>query len=155
MAFNPAVTDLGEYANEDRRWIKTLLGYDQCRSITLDVSTFAAGHLAATGAIPSGVVLGKITATGKYGPYDTDGADGRQVAAGFLFNSVNLVTAPGPGADAALASLPDVGATLYWGPGIVDQDKLPTFTVTGNEGLLDSAARTDLAAHIRFEGTDL
>lgn len=146
MSFNPAVRPEKSYANEDRRWLASRKGYDTCRSITLDMSTFAAGHLTDKGAIPSGVVLGKITATGKYGPYDTDGADGREVAAGFLFTSV----VPD---NTTLASATDCGATLCW-EGIVNQDFLPVFTVTGDEGLLDAAARTDLK-FVKFEGTDL
>ena len=152
MAFNPTVRDATVTHNEDRRWIKTLMGYDQCRSVTLDVSTFLAQHIAAKGGLPSGLVLARITATGKYGPYTTGGAGGLEVAAGFLFNSVMFVG----GSGVNLATHPDVAATLYWGPGIIDQDKLPTFAgVAGGAGLLDAAARADLGMHIRFEGTDL
>src|SRR5687768_3542782 len=107
MSFNPAVRTEVAWANEDRRWLAHRKGYDTNRSITLDMSTFAAGHLTVKGAIPSGVVLGKITATGKYGPYDTDGADGRQTAAGFLFSSV----VPD---DVNLAVATDCAAALTW-----------------------------------------
>lgn len=151
MAFNPAVRDVVETSNEDRRWIKTLMGYDQCRSVTLDLSTFDADHLTEKGALPSGLVLGLISATGKYGPYDNTAVDGRAVARGFLFNSVAIPAAYGVAR--SLATADDCAATLYWGPGIVDQDFLPTFA-TATIGLLDSAGRTDLT-HIRFEGTDL
>lgn len=146
MSFNPAVRTEVEWASEDRRWLAHRKGYDSNRSITLDMSTFAAGHLTVKGAIPSGVVLGKITATGKYGPYDTVGADGRQVAAGFLFSTV----VPD---NVNLAVATDSGAALTW-EGIINQDFLPVFTVAGNMGKLDAAARADLA-HFRFEGTDL
>lgn len=152
MAFNPAVRASVATANEDRRWIKTLMGYDQCRSVTLDSSAFVADHLAKKGAIPSGIVLAKITATGLYGPYNNAGAGGLEVAAGFLFNSVWFDNLDGVALN--LATAPDVAATLYWGPGIVDQDFLPTFA-SATTGLLNAAGRTDLAAHIRFEGTDL
>lgn len=147
MAFNPAVRAEVEWANEDRRWLAHRKGYDSNRSITLDMSTFAAGHLTEKGAIPSGTVLGKITASGKYGPYDTDGTDGRQAADGFLFSSVPLEIGE------VLATAPDRGAALTW-EGIVNQDFLPVFTVSGNEGKLDAAARADLT-HFRFEGTNL
>lgn len=145
MGFNPAVRDVSTYENEDRRWLATQKGYDSCRSITLDVSTFQAGHLTETGAIPSGVMLGIITASGKYGPYDTDGSDGREVARGYLLTSVVLDTG-------VVGTASDCGAALCW-EGIINQDYLPDFTVTGNEGKTDSAARTDLAASMRFEGT--
>lgn len=153
MAFNPTVRDASTTTNEDRRWIKTLMGYDQCRSATLDISAFLPAHIADKAAIPSGTVIAKITATNKYGPYTPAGAGGLEVAAGFLFNSVPLTQMMGMAVN--LATAPDVAATLYWGPGIIDQDKLPTFAgVAGGAGLLDAAARADLV-HIRFEGTNL
>ena len=253
MAFNPTVRDVQSVANEDRRWIKTLMGYDQCRSVTLDISTFDADHLTKKGALPSGIVLTKL-GSGKYGAYKGAGTgsgnesvsliksgtvsggtftlsyDGETTAAiaydatagtiatalkalsnigdndvavtggpapstavviefvgalahanrsnltldntsitgggtmvatitagtggaaaGFLFNSVEFTRYPGVALD--LATAPDVAATLYWGPGIIDQDKLPTFD-TATSGLLDAAARAALT-HLRFEGTDL
>lgn len=132
--------------NEDRRWSPTRKGWDTCRSITLDVSTFVAAHIAAKGAIPSGTVLGKISATGKYGPYDDAASDGRQTAVGFLFNTMPVGTA---GSDTALASAPDVGATLMW-EGVIDETFLPAFTGTAL-GELDANARTDLASKFRLE----
>ncbi len=55
--------------NEDRRWTGSRDGYHNCRSITLDASAFVAAHVNVKGAVPSGTVLGKITASGLYGPY--------------------------------------------------------------------------------------
>jgi hypothetical protein len=55
--------------NEDRRWIGTRDGFNNCRSITLDASAFLAAHVNVKGAVPSGILLGKITATGLYAPY--------------------------------------------------------------------------------------
>lgn len=42
----------------------------------------------------AGTVLAKVTATGKYVPYDNVGADGTEVAAGILFDNV-IVPATG------------------------------------------------------------
>lgn len=67
--FNIGITEESWSGNEDRRWLGTRMGADQNRSITLDVSAFDAAHIAAKGYLPSGLVLAKITATGKYGPY--------------------------------------------------------------------------------------
>lgn len=120
-------------------------GFDTCRSITLDVSTFLAAHVTAKGALPSGTVLGKITATGKYGPYDDAAVDGRAVAAGFLLNTTKISDATGSN----LATAADVGAALVW-EGIVKESFLPAFAGT-TLGELDAAARTDMAAHVRFE----
>ena len=38
------------------------------------------------GALVSGTVLGKVTATGKYKPYSNAATDGREVAAAILYN---------------------------------------------------------------------
>lgn len=57
--------------SEDQRWIAPG-GIDALRdadSITLDRSAFDLVTAFPNGVIPSGVVLGKITATGLYGPY--------------------------------------------------------------------------------------
>ncbi|MDX3766381.1 MULTISPECIES: head decoration protein [unclassified Streptomyces] len=80
----------------DRSWLASLHGTDQTDSITLDVSTFAAGtHFFAStdSTVPysrflSGVPVGKITASGLYGLYATGATDGRQNLAGFVFAEV-------------------------------------------------------------------
>ncbi|WP_052280796.1 head decoration protein [Nocardia vulneris] len=77
------------------------------------------------GFIPSGVVLGKVTATGRYGPYDNSASDGREVAAGHLFSSLSVT------------GLTTVGGALVV-HGFVREAKLPT-----NHGL-DANAKTDL-----------
>lgn len=143
--FDIAVTTEGFEGNEDRRWMGTRKGTLDMRSITLDVSTFLAAHLADKGAIPSGTVLAKITSTGLYGPYDPAGADGLDIAAGFLFSTTQV----GNGSGADLASAADVGVALFW-TGVVKTSKLPAFagTVLGE---LDANARTDMAGWIRFE----
>lgn len=142
---NIGVTSEDILAAEDRRWLGTRLGTDQCRSITLDASSFLAYHVSERGLVPSGIVLGIITATGLYGPYDNAAVDGREVARGLLFNSTKL----GDGSGADLATAADVGAPLFW-MGVVKISKLPTFA-GGNVGELDAAAQTDLASFIRFE----
>lgn len=143
--FDIAVRSSAFEGNEDRRWTATRKGYDTCRSITLDVSTFLAAHISAKGAIPSGTVLGKITATGKYGPYDDAATDGRQVAAGFLFNTT-IVGKDGSATDLSTAA--DVGAPLFWEGNVIEAN-LPTFagTVLGE---IDTNAKADLK-FVRFE----
>lgn len=69
MGMDIAVQTKTLSGNEDRRWLGTRMGADQCRSITLDPALFAAAHFTAKGAIPSGTLLGKKTSTGLYGPY--------------------------------------------------------------------------------------
>jgi hypothetical protein len=125
----------------DKSWIGTRMGLSTMRSITLDISTFDAEHVAG-GYIPSGIVLGIITATGKYGPYEDAALDGRQVARGHLFEEVKVNAA---------ATDADCGAALFW-TGVVKLSKLPQFTGTGNnKGEADAAAQVDLTAWIRYE----
>lgn len=52
----------------DKSWIGTRMGLLDMRSGTLDISSFSAPHIV-SGMIPSGTALGRITATGKYGPF--------------------------------------------------------------------------------------
>lgn len=148
MAFDIAVRTQEFSGNEDRTWLKTRKGFDTCRSITLDVSSFLAAHVSAKGAIPSGTVLGKITASGKYGPYDNSATDGRQVASGFLFNTTVVGGPNGLGSDVNLSTAADLGAPLLW-EGVVSESALPAFTGTVL-GEIDSAGKTDLT-FVRFE----
>jgi hypothetical protein len=145
MAFDIAVRTHEFSGNEDRTWLKTRKGFDTCRSITLDVSTFLAAHVSAKGAIPSGTVLGKITASGKYGPYDNSATDGRQTAVGFLFNTTIVGK---NGSDTDLSTAADVGAPLLW-EGVVAEASLPAFTGTVL-GEVDANGKTDLT-FVRFE----
>lgn len=57
------------YGVEDRSWLASRDGTAFTQSITLDISTFTSGTHFPNGYIPSGVCLGKITASGLYGPY--------------------------------------------------------------------------------------
>lgn len=78
--------------SQDRRdWLGSQHGTDVSRSITLDVSTFTAGTHYPDGYLKSGLPLGKITASGKYGLYDDTKVDGRQVCVGLLFTGVEII----------------------------------------------------------------
>jgi hypothetical protein len=115
---------------ENRSWLGSAHGTDATRTVTLDVSTFTEATHYPDGYIPSGVVLGKITATGLYGPYDNAASDGRELAAGFLFNSTKAVSGG-----------PDVGAPLLE-HGMVVEANLPA-----NSGL-DVAAAVEMSGRI-------
>ncbi|QOH55250.1 head decoration protein [Rhodococcus rhodochrous] len=80
-----------EHQVENRSWLASQHGTDHKPSVTLDVSTFTQAAHYPNGYIPSGIVVGKITATGLYGPYSATASDGREVAAGHLYNSVSVV----------------------------------------------------------------
>lgn len=57
------------FQQDDQSWLGSEHGTDMGRSITLDTSAFTSGTHYPNGYFPSGLALGKITATGKYGPY--------------------------------------------------------------------------------------
>nr|WP_239652137.1 head decoration protein [Mycobacterium sp. UM_NZ2] len=97
------------------------------------VSTTTAGATAhyPNGYIPSGIVLGQISASKLYGPYDNGANDGRETAAGLLFSSVRAI-------DTATGNpLATVGGAKFV-HGLVNEAKLPA-----NSGI-DAAAKTDL-----------
>lgn len=121
-----------ETFNQDRQdWLGSAHGTDTARSITLDVSTFTAGTHYPDGFLKSGLPLGKITASGKYGLYSDAAADGRQTLVGFLLTGVK---AP------AVNTTPVGGALLLHC--FVVEAKLPA--------TVDSAGKADVAGRIIF-----
>ena len=122
------------YQPENRAWLRGPHGTEPGanKSIVLDL-TAAGGFVAGThypnGFIPSGTVLGKITATGKYGVYDSGASDGRQTAAGLLFDSESVRA----GQTTAVNAL--------YVHGFVDPAKLPFQSGTGSA---TAAAKTAL-----------
>lgn len=129
---------------DSKEWLGSRMGMDVCRSITVDLSLFNALHYS-NGFIPSGTVLGKVTATGLYGPYSPALANGLDVAAGFLFDSITMTR------DGLPITTGVVGAALFW-TGIVRTGKLPNFTGAADTlGELDTNGRADMASWIRYE----
>lgn len=53
----------------DDSWLASRHGTDDIQTITLDISTFTEGTHYPNGFLKSGLPLGEITASGKYGPY--------------------------------------------------------------------------------------
>jgi hypothetical protein len=73
-----------------------------------------------TGLLLSGTVLGKITATGKYGLYDNDASDGRQTFAAVLLAETDATTADAK----AVGFVRDCEVfkdRLVWGAGVTTQ----------------------------------
>lgn len=132
MGFSLKITEEA-FSNEDQRWLGGDHGTDICDSITLDADLFLATF--PNGIVPSGVWLGKITATGLYGPYNNTALDGREVNRGALFKTTNL-----RGTTAATAQ--DVTAALFWHGEVVE-----AYLPVGHG--LDAAGRADLPL-IRF-----
>lgn len=114
------------YQVENRSWLLSAHGTDPGAnpSVTLDVSKFTAGTHYPNGFIPSGIDLGKVTATGLYGPYDNTATDGRETSVGLLHSSLAVRT----------------GATKIGGAlvihGFVKESKLPF--------AIDTAGKADL-----------
>ena len=117
---------------EKLSWLLDRGGWEQ-ESITLDISAFTAGTHYPNGFIPSGTNLGKITATGLYGPYDNAAVDGREVFRGHLGISTKVPNT----AD----TTKDAGAPLLFA-GVVKESKLPAIP--------DAAGKTDVAGWIRY-----
>ncbi len=84
-----AVVSTG-YTGEKRSWLASPhgCGPGENPNVTLDISKFTV----VGGVIPSGTVLGKVTASGKYGPYDDALVNGQEVATGILFGSVPVAS---------------------------------------------------------------
>lgn len=127
---NIAVRTTGQYTAENRSFVYADPGVWTRGSVTLDVSKFTQGTHYPAGYIKSGTVLGKVTATGKYGPYDKNATDGREVAAGLLWDSTTVTGTE--------------EAAPIWLFGFVKESKLPA-----NHGL-DATAKTALAAWFKF-----
>jgi len=79
------------FAQDRKDWLGSQHGTDALRSITLDVSTFVKATHYPDGFLKSGIPLGKITASGKYGLYDDSKTDGRQTCVGFLWSGVEVI----------------------------------------------------------------
>jgi hypothetical protein len=131
------------YQVEDRSWLLAEHGADpgMTESITLDVSAFTAATHYPNGYLKSGIVLGKITATGKYAPYVDAAVDGTGTAAGFLFSSVRVPNL----ADLAV----DVGGALIFHCH-VRTSRLPIANAATGGGFIDANGRTDLKL-VRFD----
>jgi hypothetical protein len=124
---------------EDRSWLGDVDGTQATRSITLVVASFTANTHYPKGVLASGHVIGRYTSgvnDGLWGLYVPGATDGRETAVGFLFNTLELVD---PAGNASVK----VGAPLME-RGFIKEAKLPS--TSG----LDSAAKTDLAAHFIF-----
>lgn len=111
---------------EKRSWMLSQWGQGpgENPSIVLDQSAFTSGTHFPNGYIASGEPLGKITATGLYGPYDGAAIDGRETCAGLLHSAVKV---PTNGSDPG-------GAIVV--AGFVKESKLPRS--------IDSAGKADL-----------
>lgn len=120
------------FGADDKSWLGSAHGTDATRTITLDTSAFVAADHYPDGYVPSGMGLGRITATGIYGPYAPGAADGREVLAGHLYSATRMK-----------AGGADVGAALLEHCFVIEA-KLPA-----NHGV-DAAGKADVAGRIFY-----
>lgn len=119
------------YALDDLSWLGSQHGIEAGESITLLVSSFTSGTHYPDGFLKSGLPLGKITASGKYGPYDDAASDGRQTLVGHLYGGVPVATGGGANLGGALLT-----------HGKVREANLPL--------AVDAAGKADVAGRIRY-----
>lgn len=119
------------FAADDQTWLGSAHGTSSGRSITLDTSAFTEATHYPDGFFVSGLPLGKITATGKYAPYDDAAVNGAETLVGFLLSPVK---AP------AVTTTDVVGALLIHG--IIVDANLPV--------AVDAAGKADVAGRITF-----
>lgn len=129
--------EITTYQVEKRSWyLGTADNPGFTESVTLDVSAFNAAHYP-NGYIPSGTILGIITATGKAAPYLAAAVDGSGDAAGILFSSVKIPD---------LTDLTkDVGGAMLVAFAPVSVSKLPFDDSVTQGGFIDAAGQADLS----------
>lgn len=110
MNLNPTSTTYVK--PEDHSWLRSQADTQFGISITLAAASFDSGDFAGL-IIRSGTLLGKITASGLYGPYDSGASDGTQTPVGFLLATIDLT---GGGRAPTGANSP---AALLWRGAIV------------------------------------
>lgn len=121
------------YGQEDQTWLGSAHGTETGEPVTLQANLFTLGTHYPDGFLKSGIVLGKVTATGLYGPYSDAAVDGRTVAVGILLASVQLPTTVD-------ANTKPQGSMIRHG--IVVESKLIG---------IDANGKTDLAGRVVFK----
>jgi hypothetical protein len=137
------MTDIGvtstSFQAENRTWLVQQpggIGAGFTQGVTLDVSAFTLATHYPNGFLTSGIVLGKITASGLYGPYDDSVSDGRQVATGILYGSIKIPNL----AD----TTKDCGGSMLSAFAVVKESKLPIATSATGRGYIDTNGKADL-----------
>ena len=133
MVTDISVRTVGSWGAEDRSWTIGEHGFDASLNAPLDFTKFTGANFT-DGYIKSGCVLGKITASGKYGAYEPAATDGRQTAVGMLLNTTKI-----PSNTATVAS--DAILVHF----VCREQRLP---YTSGLGALDANARTAIASRI-------
>ncbi|WP_072689284.1 K structural protein [Rhodococcus marinonascens] len=78
------------FGQDNQSWLGSAHGTDAARTGTLNIATLTSTTHYPDGHLPSGVAVGKITATGLYGLCDKDAADGRQTLVGHTLTAQKI-----------------------------------------------------------------
>lgn len=105
------------FGSGDQSWLGSSHGIHNCRTVTIDRSSLTAATHYPDGYVRSGQPLAIVG--GLAVPYNSAGADGSQVLAGFLL------------ADASMAGTEDVPAALLWHGRIIVANLPVTFASAG------------------------
>lgn len=136
----PGLVTSGDYFQPRYSWLVSDI--EKVLHVTVQIDLAAVDpDLPATypaGLLRSGLILGKVTATGVYKEYDDGDSDGTEVATGILLHPVYLRN---PLTKAAFASGTKVFGEMVVGNAIVDGSG-----IDGSDGNLDANGRTDLRA---------
>lgn len=122
------------FGPDDRAWLLGEAVGHQAPTLStkyagnIDFSLFTANTHYPNGYLPSGLLLGKVTSTGRLGPYSNAASDGRETAVGLLYNATRV---PASTSTRVAATVVDAFAR-------VSESRLPA-----NHGL-DSAAKAEL-----------
>lgn len=125
------------YQVGNRQWL--LDEPDFKPNVTLDITKFTAGTHYPNGYIPSGTAIGKVTASGRFGPYNDAASDGTQTLYGFTYGDVRAIRQNG-----TTASMVGTGAVVS---GAVSVAKLP---FQSGAGAVDANGKADTPT-IRYE----
>ncbi|WP_030747628.1 head decoration protein [Streptomyces sp. NRRL F-5135] len=120
-----------QFGSDDQSWLGSEHGTQATETIVLDTSLFTPATHYPEGFFKSGIPLGQVTASGKYGPYSAGASDGRETLIGFLFSAVQ----------APAVNTLDPAAALFT-HGKVREARLPV--------AVDAAGKADVAGSIRF-----
>ena len=136
MPTDISVTSTTSRRAPGRLWLGSPHGVDAPIHVTFDFATFTHANFTATGQIQNGCLLGKITASGKYGPYDPDATDGRQAAAAVALNDNTI--------PANTAAVVTDAALVHCGV------RVASLPIKTGPGSLDANARTDLKSVVFY-----
>lgn len=101
-----------------------------------DLSRDVVTVLAGSGLLRAGMVLGRVTATGKVRPYDNDNTDGSQTAIGVLLYDVDATGASDVTAVAIVRQAEVFSERLVWATTAAVGERAPAFVELAAAGVI-------------------